>query len=331
MADALNWGILATGGIARQFARSLKHSKTGTLVAVGSRTQESADKFCEQHGGTPYGSYEAVLADPNVQAIYIALPHHLHGEWTIKCAEAGKAILCEKPFTLNLLEAERALAEVKKHNVFFMEAFMYHCHPMTLKVKELADAGAIGKILNINAEFGFQAGKNWDNFRADGALGGGGLMDVGTYCVSFSRLIAGEEPDRAFYAAYINEKGYDEHGSGVLSFPNGINAHFGTGVHVSLNNNATIYGEDGRIEVFGPWRIDEKSKIVVYARGKDPETYTYEFVGDALWGFEADAVAEFIDAKEAPYMTLADTLGEMRALDMLRASAGLSFAMEAKS
>ena len=328
MADSLKWGILATGGIARQFGRSLKLSKTGTLVAVGSRSQESADKFTAEFGGRGYDSYEAVLADPEVDAVYIATPHHMHMEWTIKVAEAGKGILCEKPFTLNLLEAERALEAVKTNNVFFMEAFMYRTHPLTRKLKELVQSGAIGTILNINTEFGFQAGKDWNNFRAEGALGGGGLMDVGAYCVSFSRMIAGTEPTEAHYVAAISPKGYDEHGSGILKFPNNVTANFGTGVHVNLKNECWIYGDAGMIHVASPWRIDQNSKITVFARGQEPVEYKYDEPVDQLFAYEADAVAEFFEAKETPYMSHADTLGQMRTLDMLRKSAGLHFAAE---
>ena len=178
MASKLNWGILATGGIARQFAGGVNASQTGTLTAVGSRTLGSATKFTEQFGGKPYGSYEEVLADPEVDAVYIALPHHMHYDWTIKCAEAGKAILCEKPFTLNALEAEKALAEVKKHGVFFMEAFMYRCHPQTHKLQELLAERAIGQVKVVNTEFAFNAGKSWENFRTEGALGGGGAAEL---------------------------------------------------------------------------------------------------------------------------------------------------------
>src|SRR5579883_188069 len=161
----LGWGILATGGISRQFAGGLRASKTGELKAVGSRTDESAAKFTAEFGGKPYGSYDAVLADPDVQAVYIGLPHHMHSEWTIKAAQAGKAILCEKPFTLNKIEAERALAEVKKQGVFFMEAFMYRCHPQTLKVLDLIKSGVIGTPQMIDAEFGFSASREWNNSR----------------------------------------------------------------------------------------------------------------------------------------------------------------------
>lgn len=216
MADNLNWGILATGSIAHQFAKGLKVSKTGTLVATGSRTIERATEFTEEYGGKPYASYQEVLDDPEVQAVYIATPHALHSEWTIKAAQAGKAILCEKPFTLNAVEAGQALKAVQKHNVFFMEAFMYRCAPQTRKLVELLGEKAIGQVCAINSEFAFHAGHDWNNFRATNEGGGGGLMDVGSYCVSFSRLVAGCEPDRAEFTAHIGEKGYDEWGTGKI-------------------------------------------------------------------------------------------------------------------
>jgi len=327
MAEKLNWGILATGGIARQFAAGLKVSKTGTLVAVGSRTIESATKFTDTYGGKPYGAYDEVLSDPNVEAVYIALPHHMHYDWTIKCAEAGKAILCEKPFTLNALEAKRALNEVKKHHVFFMEAFMYRCHPQTLKLKELLAEQAIGAVKVVNSEFGFQAGKEWENFRTDGSVGGGGLMDVGTYCVSFTRMVAGTEPESAHYCAYIGEKGYDEIGSGCLKFPGEFTASFGTGVHIGLKNGAWIYGTEGMIHVENPWKASG-GNLTLFKRGEEPQSWAFKSTNDELYAIEADTVAEFLEAKECPYMTLEDTVGNMRALDMLRASAGLKFAAE---
>jgi predicted dehydrogenase len=209
--DRLRWGIIATGGIAHQFARGLKASKTGTLVASGSRSLEKASAFAEQHGGKGYGAYGDVLADPEVDAVYIATPHHLHSEWTVKAAAAGKGILCEKPFTLNELEARKTLEQVLPTGVFFMEAFMYRCSPQMRKLVELVRGGAIGQVRAIAAEFSFHAGRNWDNFRADGAVGGGGLMDVGTYCVSFSRLIADQEPSRAEYVAVeVGTRGQDD-------------------------------------------------------------------------------------------------------------------------
>lgn len=328
MADRLGWGIIATGNIAHAFAKGLKASKTGELVASGSRSLEKAEKFAKEHGGKAYGSYEEVLADPEVQAVYIATPHHLHYEWTVKAAEAHKAILCEKPFTLNAIEAQRALNEVKKNKVFFMEAFMYRAAPQTQKVLEMVREGTIGKILAVNAEFGFAAGREWDNFRADGALGGGGLMDVGTYCVSFIRAIVGEEPVEAHYVMDKTPKDYDAAGAGILKFPGGAVATFGTGVHVNWKNDARIYGESGRIEIDNPWIVGKDAEVRVYRNGEDVETLKLGGSNADLYAGEADAVAQYLNKGEAPYMTIQDTLDNMRALDMLRASAGFKFAAE---
>ena len=322
MADRLRWGILATGSIARQFAAGLPKSETGTLQAVGSRTRRSAEEFVAQYGGKPCEGYDAVLADPEVDAVYIATPHLLHAEWTIKAARAGKAILCEKPFTLSADEAEGALAAVREAGVFFMEAFMYRVHPQTIKVRDLVRDGAIGRPLVVNAEFGFAASRDWGNFRADGALGGGGLMDVGTYCTTFASLVAGEEAEKACYNAEITEKGYDAFGSGALGYPSGMTAAFSTGIHAGLTNDARVYGESGAILVSSPWKC-ASSTLTLKRTGRDGETFDFDSSNDDLYALEADAVAASLEKGECPHMTLAETLANMRTLDKLRASAGM--------
>jgi predicted dehydrogenase len=324
MADKLRWGILATGSIAHQFAKGLKASRTGVLHATGSRTLDKATEFTRQYGGKPYGSYQAVLDDPDVDAVYIATPHAMHSEWTIKCAQAGKAILCEKPFTLNAIEAQKALEAVKQHGVFFMEAFMYRCAPQTRKLVELLQEKAIGQVCAINSEFAFHAGHDWNNFRATNEGGGGGLMDVGSYCVSLSRLVAGCEPDRTEFTAHLGAKGYDEWGNGILHFPNNITAAFGTGVHLNMKNDARIYGSEGWIHIESPWKTAKDGKMHLY-RGDKTETFDLGLTNDELYGHEADAVAQFRDAKECPYMSVEDTIGQMKTLDALRKSAGLHF------
>ena len=328
MADRIRWGILATGGIARQFAAGLPTSKTGSLQAVGSRTLETATAFAKEYGGKPYASYDEVLSDSEVDAVYIATPHHLHAEWTIKAARAGKAILCEKPFTLNATEAEQAIAAVREAGVFFMEAFMYRVHPQTLKIKELVRSGAIGRPLVVNAEFGFAASRDWTNFRADGALGGGGLMDVGTYCTTFASMVAGEEAVEACYQAEITAKGYDAFGSGSLKYPSGMAAAFSTGIHAELTNDARIYGEEGSIHVPSPWKCSG-GNVILKRKGKENETFEFSTTNDELYGMEADAVAASLETGECPHMTIAETLANMRTLDRLKASAGLVFRTDA--
>lgn len=323
----MNWAILATGSIARQFGGGLKVSQTGSLKAVGSRTIEGARKFADQFGGTPYEGYQAAIDDPAVDAVYVALPHHLHSEWTIKAARAGKAVLCEKPFTLTHAEAERTLEEVDKAGVFFMEAFMYRCHPQTLKVMELIGSGEIGRVEMVNSEFGFAASPDWNNFRTVNACGAGALMDVGCYCVSYARMVFGAEPTRLDYAARIGAKGYDEVGTGSLAFDGGRFSHFGTAFHLNLANHAVIYGTEGRIEVDEPWKARPGGKIRVYGTGDSAPRLELDISGsnDALYGYEADEVAACRGKKQSTRVPWSDTLGQIKALDALRASAGLVF------
>lgn len=330
MSNRLRWGILATGSIANQFAEGLAASQTGELVAVGSRTLDRAQAFCEKHGGTPYGSYAEVYNNPDVDAVYIATPHHLHMDDTIAVAKAGKGILCEKPFTLNAIEAERALAAVKEANVFFMEAFMYRCTKQTAKIREWISSGLIGEVKLVNAEFAFQAGEDWANFRNDPDLGGGGLMDVGSYCVSIARLAFGEEPVDATYISQRSAKGVDWIGSGQLRFSNDRSAVFTTGVGIVCDNGATIYGDQGRIVIEDPWKQRTGAKLHRYEKYNLVETVDLSITNAELYAAEADAVAEFFEQKECPYITLEDTMQQMRTLDKLRKSAGIVFGAEAK-
>ncbi len=331
MADSIRWGVLATGSIAKQFVKGLKVSKTGVLQAVGSRTLERAQEFTAEFGGIPHGSYEGILANPEVDAVYIATPHASHAEWTIKAAAAGKGVLCEKPFTLNLKEAEEALTQVRRHGVFFMEAFMYRCAPQTRKLAEFLDQKVIGEIKSINAEFSFHSSHEWNNFRTTNQGGGGGLMDVGTYCVSLARMVAGCEPVDANYSAHIGSKGYDEYGNGSLKFQNGVTAAFGCGIHLTMQNDARIYGTEGHIHIESPWKTSAGAKMTVSKSGTDPEVFDLGVSNDELYAIEADTVAQYWEDKQVPFLTPDDTLNQMRTLDRLRASAGLHFEGEPNS
>ncbi len=331
MSNRLRWGIIATGSIANQFAEGLAETTSGELVAVGSRTLDRAIAFCGKHGGIPYGSYEEVINHKDVDVVYIATPHHTHMADTIQVASAGKGILCEKPFTLNAIEAQKALDAVKANDVFFMEAFMYRCTKQTAKVREWIESGAIGEVKMVNAEFAFQAGEDWNNFRNDPNLGGGGLMDVGTYCVSLARMAFGEEPSDVNYISQKNSKGVDWIGSGQLTFSGNRSAVFTTGVGIVCDNGASIYGDAGRIVIEDPWKQHEGAKIHRYEKYTLVETLDLGITNAQLYAAEADAVAEYFHKKECPYVTLEDTMQQMRTLDRLRASAGIVFGAEAKS
>jgi predicted dehydrogenase len=320
MSAHLNWAILGTGAIAKRFAEGLPLCKSGALVAVGSRSQETADNFCAEFGGKAYASYEAAIADPDVQAVYIALPHHLHKEWTIRAAQAGKHILCEKPFTLNLAEAREALQAVQAAGVFFMEAFMYRFHPQTLTVREMLKNGVIGDVRMIQTNMGGISRREGKHFRIDAPLGGGAMMDVGCYPVSFARMVAGEEPHKLMYSAKLVD-GYDAHGVGLMEFPSGIQCTFACAIDTAMNNQAVIIGERGQLILTDPWFCN--GPAYVHLNGRDPEPIRIQPVPH-LWGNQSVVVAQLAERHQAPFMSWDDSLGNMRTLDMLRKAAGVT-------
>jgi predicted dehydrogenase/aryl-alcohol dehydrogenase-like predicted oxidoreductase len=341
MSTKLSWGILGAGGIAKSFAKGVAHSKTGTLVAIGSRSQEKADKFAAEFSiPHKHGSYEALLADKDVQAVYVATPHPHHAEWVIKAAEAGKHILCEKPIGVNYPEAMAMVAAAREHNVFLMEAFMYRCHPQMKKLVELIKQKAIGDVRVIQASFSFHAGFNPEGRLFKNALAGGGILDVGCYATTGARLIAGAalgkdfaDPIEVKGVGHLGQTGADEWAIGVLKFPGDILAQVATGVALNQDNCIRIFGSEGSIHVPSPWvpaREGGSVEIIVHKKGaKEPEKIAIE-TKDFLYGLEADTVAQYLDQRQAssPAMSWDDTLGNMRTLDRWREAIGLVYDSE---
>lgn len=334
MAARLNWGIIATGGIARAFAQGVAHSETGRVVAVGSRSSASAERFAGEFGiPRAHGSYEALLADPEVQAVYVATPHPQHVEWTVKAAGAGKHVLCEKPLSLTHAEALPAVEACRRHDVLLMEAFMYRCHPQTAKIVELVRNGALGRVALVQAAFGYAGRYDPTNRFWNKELGGGGILDVGCYPVSFARLIAGAATGRPFAeptavsgAVQLHpETGVDTCAAATLEFASGMIAQVSTSIAVTQDNSARIYGTEGWLHVPEPWipaRASGEVRLLLH-RGAAPEEITVE-TGAWLYGIEADTFAAALAAgqREVPAMSLADTLGNMAVLDAWRACAG---------
>jgi predicted dehydrogenase/aryl-alcohol dehydrogenase-like predicted oxidoreductase len=344
----LRWGIIGTGSIAHALGEALRHSETGYLLAVGSRGQESADKFADEFGAERrYSSYEALLADPGVDAVYIALPNHLHMYWAVRAAEAGKHILCEKPLASNYAEAMTIVDAARHHGVFLMEAFMYRCHPQTARLAELVRSGAIGELRLIDAQFSFNVGTpDYDAFRHQSQSAGGSIMDVGSYCSSMARLMAGAaagkplaEPSEIKGAAHIDPKGrVDEWAGAVYRFQNtgsgaDVIANLSCGMMVNQDSRVALWGSRGHIIVNNPWFPGARSEILLYrdeGRKRPQEAETIEVVAGApLYTIEADTLARAVWAgqQQAPWpaMTWDDTLGNMRALDRWRKDAGLVF------
>jgi predicted dehydrogenase len=332
----LAWGIVSTGNIAHAFARGVLRSHRGVLAAVASRSAEAASAFAAHHGIRRWhGSYEALFADPAVEAVYIATPHPLHAEWVRLAAAAGKHILCEKPLALNAAEAETMIAAAREHDVFLMEAFMYRCHPQTRRLVELIRGGAVGAVKVIDATFSFQMPFDPKSRVYDNALAGGGIMDVGCYCTSMARLVAGAAQGQPFLdpiavhgVGHVGASRVDEYAVGILSFPGDIVANIATGISLRQENVVRIYGTEGELFVPSPWLCSGIEPGTAHLRltryGEDTEDIAIP-IADGLYAIEADTVAAHIPDRQAPAMPWADTLGNMRTLDRWRAAVGVSY------
>jgi len=329
MNDKLNWGIIGTGGIAHRFAKSLLESKTGRLVAVGSRTESPAKKFAAIYPCRSHDSYEALLANPEVTAVYISTPHPMHKEWTVKAAEAGKHILCEKPLAMNHGEAAAMIEAARQNDVFLMEAFMYRCHPQTARLVELIRSGTIGEVQLIRATLSFSAPYDLKSRLFSRELGGGGILDVGCYCASIARLVAGaatgtdfQEPIEINGTGQIGaESGVDEYAVASLKFPGGIVAQLAAGVRLNLEKNVRIIGTGGSILIPDPWTMGHQTgflKMIIFKTGI-PEEVVVES-SRSVYALEADLVAEYIPARQSPAMSWRDSLGNMKTLDAWRAA-----------
>jgi predicted dehydrogenase len=337
----LQWGILGTGCIAQKFASALAASSTGRLVAVGSRMQESADAFAVRlETLRAYGSYEALLADSGVQAVYISMPHPWHAEWAIKAARAGKHILCEKPLGMSRAEAMDIVRAARDNDVFLMEAFMYRCHPYVARLVELLKSGAIGEVRHIQAAFSTQHAYDPGSRLFANELGGGSILDVGCYCVSLARLVAGAaagegfvEPIELKACGHFGATGVDEWSTAVARFPGDVTASLFAGLSLEMEREATITGSAGTITIAHPWAAPEgggSTTIVLLRPGeKTPEEIVVE-CPRWLYAVEADVVAENIGRRQAPFPATSwdDSLGNMRALDLWRESIDLVYESE---
>lgn len=334
----LRWGILGTGNIARQFAAGIMASARGRVTAVGSRDRATAEAFTQKlEVDATIGGYDDVLNSPDVDAAYVSLPNSLHHEWTIRALRAGKHVLCEKPFAANEAQAREMFDAATRAGRIAVEAFMYRSHPQTRAVLDSIRGGAIGALRLIRTSFCFHTSKIDGNIRFQPALAGGGLMDVGCYCVSFARLVAGAEPVATHAVGRIHLSGVDELAAGTLTFPGGLVASFTCGMSAQADNAAHVSGTDGYVEVPVPWKpAIEGSRFFVVRQtpprmdGK-PRTVTpprqvIEVAGGRnLYAYEADDFAAAALDARPPAVTPADTLGNLRALDALRRQVGLAY------
>ena len=339
----IRWGIVGPGTIARTFAAGVAHSRTGKLVAIASRNPDKPSLADHFPGTRIVAGYEALLHDPEVDAIYIATPHTGHAEWAIKALRASKHVLVEKPIGLSAFEAEAIFHEAKKAGKFAGEAFMYRVHPQTSRLIELIKSGAIGDVRIIRSSFGFNMGSVKPDHRLfANATAGGGVLDVGGYPVSMVRLLAGSrqgspfiEPEFVTGAGYIGQTGVDEWASAILKFPNGVIADVSCSIMAEQDNTLRIIGSQGRIEVKDFWYASGHEggvgKLELFKSGGTHETIE---VAENRWlySFEVDAAGEAIrDGRHEfspPGMSWADSVGNLRVLDQWRTAIGLEYEVE---
>jgi predicted dehydrogenase len=248
---SLRWGILSTANITNQL---LDSGSDQQFVAVGSRDLARAEAFAAEKGiARAHGSYEALLADPDVDAIYNPLPNALHVEWSVRALEAGKHVLCEKPLSRHPDDVERAFDVAEREGRVLAEAFMWRHHPQVTRARELLEAGTIGDLRVIRAHFAFNA-RNPDDIRLQASLEGGGLMDVGCYCVSGCRTIAGVEPESGFADIVPGGNGgVDVVLVATLRFPGDVLAHFDCGISYTGGDQLEAVGTEGSLFLDDPW------------------------------------------------------------------------------
>jgi predicted dehydrogenase/aryl-alcohol dehydrogenase-like predicted oxidoreductase len=338
----IRWGIIGPGRIAQTFAEGVAHSRSGKLVAIASRNPDKPGLGDGFPGARIVNGYEALLADKDIDAVYIATPHTGHAEWAIKAIRAGKHVLVEKPIALSAFDAEAIYYEAKKAGVFAGEAFMYRVHPQTAKLIELVKGGAIGELRIIRSSFGFNMGTVKPEHRLfANETAGGGILDVGGYPVSMARLIAGAadgkpflDPDKVSGVGHLGQTGVDEWASAVLKFPNNVIAEVSCSIMANQDNTLRIIGSDGRLEVTDFWFASgHKGGVGKIELIKGGETQTIEVKEERwLYSFEVDAAGDAIRAGSHefayPGIGWADSVGNLRVLDQWRASIGLEYEVE---
>lgn len=261
MTQKLRWGLLSTANINKMLIGPIRQAERSELAAVASRDQAKADTYAREQGiPKAYGSYEALLADPEIDVVYNPLPNTLHGEWTIKAADAGKHVLCEKPLVTTLAEFDQVEAAASRNRVTIFEAFMYLHHPQTLKAQELVRSGQLGAIQQINSWFHFYlAPERAANIRLNATLHGGSFWDVGVYPNSLALVMAaaagaGELPEEVWADKIVGETGVDVAMRAQLRFANGLVAQISSGLRTPLREAAHIIGDRGAIHLVETWK-----------------------------------------------------------------------------
>jgi len=307
----LRWGLLSTANINRALITPLRKSKRNILAAVASRSQASADSYARQWNiERAFGTYEAMLADPDIDVIYNSLPNHLHAEWSIRALAAGKHVLCEKPLGLSPVEVDAMADAAQKYGRVIAEAFMYRHHPQTLKAKELVESGAIGKLQAVRGSFTFKMHTEV-NIRLVPEMGGGSIWDVGCYPISYARYIIGAEPVSVFGAQVTGPSGVDDSFFGQMKFPGDIYAQFDSGFRTPYRTHFEVIGSAGTITVPSPFKPGLVEKIILY---REEKIETIKIPRRELYIGEVEDMADCILHGKTQRVALADSRANVQAI-----------------
>lgn len=313
----LKWGLLSTARINRALIPVLKSSKRNELAAVGSRDSGKAQAYAREWGiPKAVGTYEALLSDPEIDVIYNPLPNSLHAEWSIKALEAGKHVLCEKPLAMSAAEVDAMTQAAQENKRVLAEALMYRHHPQTRRIKELVDTGRLGKLRMIKGGFTFNLNRPED-VRLKAELGGGSVWDLGSYPISFARLMAGAEPVEVFGWQEL-QGGVDVTFAGQVRFPDGLIAQFDCGFRTQQRQYMELAGSEGALSITTPFKpgLDEKLEI---HRGDEIEPVIIR--GQQLYEGEVEDMADAVLKGQATRVSLADSRGTVATIEALLRSA----------
>ncbi len=304
MVEKLRWGLLSTAGINRALIPPLRISKRNMLLAVASRSQEKADAYArEKKIKRAYGSYQALLADPDIDVIYNPLPNHLHAEWTIKAIQAGKHVLCEKPLALSLAEVDAIQAAASQYGKVVAEGFVYRTHPLAHKVKELIDTGKLGKIKIVRGSFTYSE-PSPNNIRMKPEMGGGGLWDIGCYPLSYMRAMLGAEPTQVFGWQVIGASGVDELFVAQLRFPGNIFGQFDCSMEIPYHVFMEFIGDKATLIIPNPYIPGPQKTLYLTQAGK---TTTIAVKGPENYITEVEDMADAILLGKGPLLSLAES------------------------
>jgi predicted dehydrogenase len=325
--DSVRWGILATGGIAAAFTADLIDLPDAEVVAVASRTEASARAFAERFGiARAYGDWEELAKDGDIDVVYVATPHSAHRAAAGLCLEAGRNVLCEKPFTLNVREAEELVELARDNGRFLMEAMWMYCNPLIRRLKALVDDGAIGEVRTVQADFGLEGPFPPAHRLRDPAQGGGALLDLGVYPVSFAQLLLGE-PTGVRAQAVLSAEGVDLQTALALSWDSGALAALHCSLVGGTGVSASVTGSRGRVDI--PSGFFHPDRLVLHRAGRDPEEFTADPADGPRTTFrhEAREVMRAVRAgeTESPLVPLDGTLAVMRTLDTVRHQIGVRY------